>query len=441
MDELTPALVVTLVGGVLALVQAARYSRREASFMLTSFLAHILSALAQVRVTRDLYGGIGDMLSYTRYGAMLGRILGLDFYRFAPELIHLAIGPRANIPVAARWAGSSTGAMMALGGFLSYFTGGGPNTLCLTVAIWAYFGQVALYLAFRTAFPEEAFRQRLLFATLLVPSCVFWSSGLLKEAVAIGGVGFAVLGFVRIRKAFRFDPVMQIGAGAFAVGLVKAYILFALILGAGAWLYCERERGRARASTPVKFVLGAVVAVGGIAILSSVFPQFAVSSLAERAAAYQGNTEAVEGASNYAIGNTSETTLTGQLPYIPLALITAFFRPFLFEARSPQAVISAVETAVFLLVTIRALKRRSLRDTWAMLSRTPLLAFCLMFSLSLGLGVGITTTNMGTLSRYRMPLIPFFVALILILDAPVLGRERSPVSGAAGPVLLRRRLH
>src|SRR5262249_8739573 len=149
-------------------------------------------------------------------------------------------------------------------------------------------------------------RQRLLFATLLVPSCVFWASALLKESVAIGGMGFAVLGFVKVRRSFRLGPVLQLLGGAFMVGLVKPYILFALMVGAGAWLYCERDRGRTGVSTPVKLVLGAAVAVGGIAALSTVFPQFAIDSLGQRAAVYQGNTEAVEGASNYAIGNTSD---------------------------------------------------------------------------------------------------------------------------------------
>jgi hypothetical protein len=35
-----------------------------------------------------------------------------------------------------------------------------------------------------------------------------------------------------------------------------------------------------------------------------------------------------------------------------------------------------------------------------------------------GMAVGLTTTNLGTLSRYRMPLVPFFAALlVLFMDA------------------------
>ena len=437
MNEFTPALVVAVIGGALALVQAARFARNAAILLIASYMAHLLSALAQVRLTQDYYG-IGDLLGYSRDGTLIGRALSFDFYRFAPELFHLAVGPRASFPSVSHWAGTTTGAMMALGGVLSYLTGGGPNTFCICVAVWAYFGQVALYRFFRNALPEP-FHERLLIAALLVPSCVFWASALLKESVAIGGMGFAVLGFANLRKAIRVGPAVQLLIGMATVGLVKPYILFALILGAGAWLYCDRVRGQVRLSTLVPVVLGAAVAVGGIALLTSVFPEFSIGSFAERAAAYQANTVAVEGGSNYAIGDTSQTTAAGQLRYAPLAIVTALFRPFLFEAESPQMAVSALETGVLLVLTVRAMRRRSLLETWRIVSHVPLLAFCLAFTLCLGFGVGLTTTNMGTLSRYRMPLIPFFTALVLVLDAPFFARQPPAAAGQLVPAQLRRR--
>jgi hypothetical protein len=55
-----------------------------------------------------------------------------------------------------------------------------------------------------------------------------------------------------------------------------------------------------------------------------------------------------------------------------------------------------------------------------------------LFVVGLGIGVGLTTTNLGTLSRYRMPLVPFFGLLLMALaqtrqvptvSAATLGRE------------------
>jgi hypothetical protein len=419
MDEFTPALLVTVIGAVLALTQAARFSPSEASLLRASFAAHVFSALMEVWLIRGLYGG-GDFFSYATYGDIVAGLLRMDFWQFAPELVKLAVGPRANVPFElGDWAGSSTGAMIALGAFLSYFTTGKVYTLCLAVAAWAYFGQVALYQAFRESFPVT-FHRRLLVATLLIPSCVFWSSALLKESVAIGGMGYAVLGFVRARKGRLVGPFLQIAIGAAVVGLVKAYILFALVAAAGAWLFCQRERAHARALAPMQIVFGAAVAVGGLALLTLLFPEFSIGTFAGRAASYQGNVESAEGGSNYTFGDATRTTLAGQLAFAPLALVTSLFRPFLFEALKPQIAAAALETTAFMVMTYRALRRRPLRDIWRIVSGSPPLAFCAVFCAIFGVGVGLTTTNLGTLSRYRMPLIPFFAALLLVLDAPFL---------------------
>jgi hypothetical protein len=45
----------------------------------------------------------------------------------------------------------------------------------------------------------------------------------------------------------------------------------------------------------------------------------------------------------------------------------------------------------------------------------PLLVFAFMFVLGLGVAVGLTSTNLGTLSRYRVPLVPFFASLLVVL--------------------------
>jgi hypothetical protein len=47
----------------------------------------------------------------------------------------------------------------------------------------------------------------------------------------------------------------------------------------------------------------------------------------------------------------------------------------------------------------------------------PNVIFAMVFSLSFAFAVGVSTFNFGTLVRYKIPVLPFFlVALILILD-------------------------
>ncbi len=60
------------------------------------------------------------------------------------------------------------------------------------------------------------------------------------------------------------------------------------------------------------------------------------------------------------------------------------------------------------------------------------------FKIGFGIAVGLTSTNLGTLSRYRSPILPFFAILLLVLQkprsAPVTVTEaRAPEPQLLGP--------
>jgi hypothetical protein len=47
----------------------------------------------------------------------------------------------------------------------------------------------------------------------------------------------------------------------------------------------------------------------------------------------------------------------------------------------------------------------------------PVLLFCIVFVITMGVAIGLASSNLGTLSRYRMPMMPFFAALLFVLTA------------------------
>lgn len=435
MDDLVPAFFVTLVGALLAVLQASRFARWESTVLIAAFAAHVFSAFVQIWFTKGLYGG-GDLFGYTWSGETIAAVLRADFPRFGPEVLRLLFHQVAVLPVEGFGGGSSTGAMQALAGFLTYFTSGSTYTLCLIVAVAAHFGTVALYQAFSASFPEML-HPRLAFASMLVPSLVFWSSALLKEAVAMAGLGYLMLGMVRFKQKFSLLAAAQFAFGGLVIALIKAYILFPVVLAAGAWFYLESGNGKSRVVQPAHLLFGMAVAASGVIVLGRLFPEYALDNLAEQAASHQEAGMLVRGASTYSIGDPTQTTLTGQLAFAPLALITSLFRPFLFESTNVQIGVNALETTAILFLSFRALLRRGLAGTWALLSRSPMLVFCTLFTLSFGVAVGLTTTNLGALSRYRMPLVPFLWALVLVLDAK--NYYVTAPAEAPAPILLRKR--
>ena len=49
------------------------------------------------------------------------------------------------------------------------------------------------------------------------------------------------------------------------------------------------------------------------------------------------------------------------------------------------------------------------------LFKDPLLLFALVFSITFAYSVGLSTSNFGALVRFKIPLLPFFVTLLLVL--------------------------
>jgi hypothetical protein len=48
----------------------------------------------------------------------------------------------------------------------------------------------------------------------------------------------------------------------------------------------------------------------------------------------------------------------------------------------------------------------------------PILTFCFLFSIILAIGVGTNSGNFGTLVRYKIPLMPFYLSALFIMRQP-----------------------
>jgi hypothetical protein len=55
--------------------------------------------------------------------------------------------------------------------------------------------------------------------------------------------------------------------------------------------------------------------------------------------------------------------------------------------------------------------------------------YCLLFALLFALFVGATTTNFGTLVRYKIPCMPFYVAAMFIIQDRIRKKNSPVVSG------------
>jgi hypothetical protein len=122
------------------------------------------------------------------------------------------------------------------------------------------------------------------------------------------------------------------------------------------------------------------------------------------------------GGSNFSITPVSSTPL-GMLALFPLGIVNTFFRPFLWDVRSPMMIFSALEAFAFLALTFMCFRRVGIGNTFKTIFSDPVIAFCFAFSILFGGIIGATTINFGALVRYKLPCIPFYaLAFILVMD-------------------------
>lgn len=420
MAELLSPAAAILLGSLLAAAAVRRYSARERPLLALAFAMHVLAAFAQVWITRGVYGR-GDMILYFETGRLIADVVRYDAARFLPELGALLVHRESVWPFYVIGTGGPTGTMNAIAGILHLVWGPSIYAQCLTLSGFAFFGQLALYRVFRELFPSPLWR-RLLVATMLVPSVVFWSSGILKETVAMAAFGWIVLGLHRFVQRRRSVGLLLIVVAGFWIALVKPYILFALAAAAGVWWYWRRALeatgGQGVPIRPAYLIASAAAIIALIVILGELFPRYSFERVSEETARLQEVGAIVRGGSYYEVTERPARTLAGQLAYAPFALLAALFRPTIFEVRNATMALNAIETTVMAVLFISAIVRRSWGAMWHQLSRSPTLVFALVFVFTFGVAVGLASTNLGTLSRYRVPLVPFFTVLVLILVAP-----------------------
>src|SRR5690606_25009584 len=82
---------------------------------------------------------------------------------------------------------AATGSMIAIVALLHLILGDSLVATSLAMAVGSWLGKVVMYEGLQRCF-DAKYARHLLVSTLLVPSVVYWSAGIVKEGVAMIGL-------------------------------------------------------------------------------------------------------------------------------------------------------------------------------------------------------------------------------------------------------------
>jgi len=373
----------------------------------------------------SLYYKGGDTIDYFYQAKIINSSLSESFGKWFNLLFRIpevTNGEYYNYISQMQWytdpASYSVGAIAAV---LGVFT---LNTYLPTAVLFAalsFTGIWALFRTFAALFPQLA--RPVAVAILFIPSVFVWGSGIFKDTICIFGIGWFTYSSFRFLIQGDFSTRnIAIATGCFLlIAMVKLYIIMAFTPALLMWIFFNYSQKITNPSMKiaVKFLFFVVVIVATAFFLqqfSSSLGKYSLENITKTAEITREYIYWVSGdeGSAYSLGD-MDPSITGMLIKFPQAVNVTFFRPYPWEAKKVIVLLSALEAILFFYVTLKILVGIGIRKTWTTISKDPTIQFCLIFSIIFAFAVGISSYNFGTLSRYKIPCLPFYALAIILI--------------------------
>jgi hypothetical protein len=433
-------IVCPVVAFIVLLLAIRRIAPEYRRVVVLAWSAHLVMAFVNVAYHEYYYLG-GDMYFYASDGILLAREMRWDPYTTIPQVLRLALHLENDLRVTVVLPGTNTATISCFTGMLMFFVGETMYGVALLVSVFSFHGSLRLYGALEWAL-SPAERKPILLGILLVPSVLFWGSGVVKEAFVIGFFGIACASLADLIRHRRITAVLGAVFGLYGMAVVKPYVLLPLMLGIAGWIYA----GRGKKLGLLYKVLAVGVAIAGVLALTQLFPEYSPDKLGTSVAQEQQKYRFAEaGGSDTKIGGNMDADAEGRsllshIGSVPLALVNALLRPMFFDVHNFATLMAAVEMTYLLYLLVTVTRRHGLRTVIQTIANRPQYLSAAAFILPFALAVGLATRNLGTLSRYRVPAMPLMFFLVLGLRAHlddlrdrVVARQGAPVTGSLPP--------
>lgn len=288
------------------------------------------------------------------------------------------------------------------------------------IAIVTYGALWQLYLLFCSYYPN--YRKPLAIGILFMPSVIFWGSGILKDSFTLAATCYLIVitNNIIVRKGSLILNIIGLILFSYIIISIKAYVLLILLPSSLVWFFYTKIKSIR--NVLIRYLIIPFIYIGilggsyfGLKMFGESFGKFSIDRALKTAAITQGDLkqEYYDG-NSFDIGN-FEPTAIGALSKFPQATFAGLYRPMIFEAKNVVMLISGLENLFILGLTIYILLANKRKILVSYLSQHPIILYSLVFSVLFAFMIGLTTSNFGALVRFKIPLIPLYMACLFVL--------------------------
>ncbi|MCG8321794.1 MAG: hypothetical protein MI921_20010 [Cytophagales bacterium] len=299
------------------------------------------------------------------------------------------------------------------------------NNYWLTGIYFSYFSYLGMwYLANMLAskFQDTKFYSAIAF--LFFPSVLFWSSGVTKESLVMGCLCFIVgfsIPYLIISQKISYPRIILMALFLWILLKLKYYYVGVLIPVMAANFIVAFLR------LNFKFVqknyythFGSWLLVFTLILLfaSTIHPNLRAENFLQSVVTTHNQIYELSSPEDLIAYNKLDPTVSSILINLPKALYSGLFRPSLLDARTIFQYWVGFENLVLLILTIGALFRifRNREFPHRILIFSMVVYICILAAF-----MALSSPNFGTLVRYKIAFLPFFIYLI-ILNNPMVDK-------------------
>ena len=396
-------------------------------FFLMAFFLRMFGAVAYSMMVQYYYG-YGDSFIYYAGSNYLRDHLLQDannikyFFASAEDVKKWYDFEVGDISYSGYYGVASNLFVMKVSAILSFLAFNKFLIISLFFGFFSFAGQWRLFRVFNDI-NKGRHTKLLAWAVLYTPSIWFWGSGLMKDSICIGGIGFIVyyLYELFIKKNFSLKSLFLLALMIYLVGSIKSYIIIILTVSLATIIFFNLISGFKNIVVKAVVVLIFLFFTIVVAFVTNFADQLQIIAEESKVQVdtYQKNYQAtqLEDESSRAGVESKEVdaSVVGMILHSPVAIFTCLFRPFIWESRKIIILFTSLESMLLLLSTLYLLFKLRFFGFFKGVFGDPYLLFSFVISLIFAMIIGFTTYNFGTMVRYKIMLLPFYYFMLVQL--------------------------
>ncbi len=269
----------------------------------------------------------------------------------------------------------------------------------------SFTGLIALFRVFQSFQKNKS--KEIFAVMMLLPSMLFWGSGLLKDGLLLFAFGMLLYSLNKIISATHSRT--NIAAFIFCLLLLmitKLYVLIIIFPGVLAWYWARKDSPR---KVVFKFLLSYTLCFILAFNLGRVIDKYDVTDLIY-----------FKQKNFYVIAETSkaksvinispvERSAWSIISHVPEAVVRVLVRPTINEASSVVILMAAIENFLILLIILMCILSFKRSEIF----KQPVFYFSIFFVVLMFSLIGLITPILGAMVRYKVPALPFLVFVFI----------------------------